>query len=342
MNQFPELDRGYLRRVLLFMFRSGKSAAAAHREIVDVYGQDALSYRTTTNHFERFRSGDFSFTDRPRSGRPSELDLDALRTEVETNPYHTSRSLAEALHVSHTTTLRGLESIGKVSKLGRWVPHELSDSQKNVRVTACTSMISLFKHKRLLPTVITGDEKWVMYVNIVRKRQWVDKGEPADPVPKPDLHPKKLLLCCFWCQAGMEWWELLKPGNTITADKYCNQLRELKAHLLSTRGQQAKITFLHDNARPHTAKATKSELQGYGWLILAHPPYSPDIAPSDYHLFSHLQRHLDGRKFRDETEVRSELTSFFASQPPSFWEEGISNLPRRWQEVVDADGAYIH
>ena len=150
-----------------------------------------------------------------------------------------------------------------------------------------------------------------------------------------------LLLCCFWSQRGLEWWELLRPGNTINADKYSSQLRSLKAHLDFTRGGEATYAFLHDNARLHFSKTTRAVLGEFGWLILHHPPYSPDIAPSDYPLFSHLQRHLEGGKFKEEGVVKSELTSYFGSLPAEFWEEGIGCLPMRWQQVVDADGDYF-
>ncbi|XP_014790550.1 histone-lysine N-methyltransferase SETMAR-like [Octopus bimaculoides] len=64
------------------------------------------------------------------------------------------------------------------------------------------------------------------------------------------------------------------------------------------------VIFHHDNARPHTARLTKTLLEELGWEILPHPPYSPDLAPSDYHLFRGLQNHLDGLRLatREETE----------------------------------------
>jgi histone-lysine N-methyltransferase SETMAR len=54
----------------------------------------------------------------------------------------------------------------------------------------------------------------------------------------------------------------------------------------------AGIVFLHDNARPHTARWTASLLQEFGWEVFNHPPYSPDLAPSDFHLFLHLKKFL--------------------------------------------------
>ncbi|KAG5344031.1 SETMR methyltransferase, partial [Acromyrmex charruanus] len=51
----------------------------------------------------------------------------------------------------------------------------------------------------------------------------------------------------------------------------------------------------HDNTRPHTSLITRQKLRKLGWEVLMHPPYSPDIAPSDYHLFRSLQTSLNGK-----------------------------------------------
>jgi hypothetical protein len=42
---------------------------------------------------------------------------------------------------------------------------------------------------------------------------------------------------------------------------------------------------LHDNSHPHTANLMTVMLVSMGWVIMNHPPHSPDLAPSDFHLF---------------------------------------------------------
>jgi len=63
------------------------------------------------------------------------------------------------------------------------------------------------------------------------------------------------------------------------------------------------ILFLHDNAPAHQALATQKKLTYLGFQCLDHPPYSPDLAPLDYHLFPRLKKQLKGRHFSSDAEV---------------------------------------
>jgi len=63
------------------------------------------------------------------------------------------------------------------------------------------------------------------------------------------------------------------------------------------------VLFLHDNAPAHRALATQKKLAYLGFQCLDHPPYSPDLAPSDYHLFHGLKKQLKGRHFSSDAEV---------------------------------------
>jgi len=57
--------------------------------------------------------------------------------------------------------------------------------------------------------------------------------------------------------------------------------------------------------------------------ILDHPPYSPDLAASDFHLFLHLKKHLAGKKFDDDDEVQEEVMTWFKGLAADFCDSGI-------------------
>jgi hypothetical protein len=68
-----------------------------------------------------------------------------------------------------------------------------------------------------------------------------------------------------------------------------------------------------------------------GLEILPHPPYSPDLAPSDYHRFRSLSNNLRGVSFNNDAEHQNWLDDFFTAKPANFFKRGIENLPERWE-----------
>jgi len=55
-------------------------------------------------------------------------------------------------------------------------------------------LMTSYRHYQWLHNLITSDEKWVLYINHMRKRQWLGVGQTGLPMPKNDLHPKKIML----------------------------------------------------------------------------------------------------------------------------------------------------
>jgi len=69
----------------------------------------------------------------------------------------------------------------------------------------------------------------------------------------------------------------------------------------------ACVFILRDNARPHASGAVSEILEKYGWQVLPHPPYSPDMSPPDFDLFPKLKKPLRGKRFRNNEEVSNEV-----------------------------------
>ncbi|GFO28920.1 histone-lysine N-methyltransferase SETMAR [Plakobranchus ocellatus] len=102
---------------------------------------------------------------------------------------------------------------------------------------------------------------------------------------------------------------------TPFASRYCSTLDRLKEAIRRKRSGlwRRGVVFQHDNATPHSANLTQQWLQRYGWEILPHPAHSPDLAPSDFHLFGPLKRHLRGIAFETEDDLISELRNWVIS-----------------------------
>ena len=72
-----------------------------------------------------------------------------------------------------------------------------------------------------------------------------------------------------------------------------------------------------------------------------HPPYSPNIAPSDYHLFRSVKNSFNGVKLASKEACENHLVQFFARKSQKFYSDGIMILPEKWQKVIDQNGTYI-
>ncbi|KAG5325771.1 MOS1T transposase, partial [Pseudoatta argentina] len=206
-------NKVYLRGILLHYFIQKKSAAEAHRILVQTYGDNALSDTTCRDWFRRFKNNDFQLEDKERSGAPKKFKDKELEQLLDEDPSQTLRNDPEA---------RTLENRGV----------------------------------------------------------------------SPAMHPHR-------------------PQNQTTL-------------------------------RPHVAKPVKTYLETLKWEVLPHALYSPDISPSDFHLFRSMAQGLADRRFYSYEEAQKWIGSWIASKDMSFFRRGIHVLPERWEKVVESDGKYFH
>jgi histone-lysine N-methyltransferase SETMAR len=80
-------------------------------------------------------------------------------------------------------------------------------------------------------------------------------------------------------------------------------------------------------------------MQGLGWGVLAHPPYSPDLAPYDY-LFACVKGRLWGKQLKLEDDNTAVTASLCYLTKDEYRAAG-DHLPHRWEKCVDSAGYYI-
>ena len=306
-----EISKEHICLCLLYEYMLGHSASAATRNICRAFGPGSIGKTTATDRFNRFRNGNFSLQDEARPGRPTTIDLDELRSLLETDPTLTTTAVATTLGCNQSTVHYHLRKLEYVSKQSRWSPHDPTPSQLKKRVAYCEKLLKLHRNQWWLDNLITGDEKWVLYTNTVRKKQWVCRGQATRPTPKAELHPKKRMFCVWWGVKGVIYWELLPEKNRVTGTVYRAQISRLKEQVDIVGPRGPKVYFQHDNARPHASETVRQKLDSLGWTVIPHPPFSPDLAPSDYHIFHSLSNHLRGKNYRDEEELKSFSSVFW-------------------------------
>jgi len=145
-----------------------------------------------------------------------------------------------------------------------------------------------------LSRLLTMNETWLYHYDPETKQQSVEWRHIGSPRPKKFRVQKsagKVLTSIFWDQDGIVLIDNLPKGQTINTEYYSSLPVQLKDILKGKRREKITkgVLFLHDNAPAHRALATQKKLAYLGFHCLDHPPYSPDLAPSDYYLFPGLK-----------------------------------------------------
>jgi len=100
--------------------------------------------------------------------------------------------------------------------------------------------------------------------------------------------------------------------------------------------------FLHNNAPAHQALAAQKKLAYMGFQCLDHPPYSPDLAPSDYHLLPGLKKQLKGRDFSSDVEVTAATEIWLDRQISECFLSGLQKLEQRAKKCIELRGSMLN
>ena len=151
------------------------------------------------------------------------------------------------------------------------------------------------------------------------------------------------MITVFWDTDGVILVDVMARGETINSDAYIKTLQKLKQRYRRVRPNRnpGSILIQHDNARPHTSLLTQEAIAKFGWNVLPHHSYSPDLAPSDFHLFGPLEDALRGTWFEDNERVIRAVRTWLREQETSWYREVMRALVSRWRKAVDVDGEYV-
>ena len=125
----------HIRHILLYEWQSGRSKAMAARNICQAIGPNATTKKTAGDWFRRFDQGDFSLEEKPKSGRPTEIDFATLKQLIEEDPTLTTYNVASEIRCSQKSVSYHFSKLGLVSKLGDQEPHRLDARQKKIVLT---------------------------------------------------------------------------------------------------------------------------------------------------------------------------------------------------------------
>lgn len=340
--------------MIRFFWAKNLKPIEIYRQVCEVYGNNVMNESSVRKWCIQFKNGRTNVHDEEKSGRPS-IVTDELVAKVDEKVRENRRFTITELslcfpQVSRTLLFEIVTQRLRYHKFcARWVPKILTDHHKGQRMGAALSFLEAYDRHgdSLLDCIVTGDETWVKHVNCETKLQSMQWGHTSSP-KKPrkclqTLSARKIMATVFWDRQGVLLIDFLERGATINSERYCETLRNLRREIQNKRRGKlsARIFFLHDNARPHTANRTQELLDSFKWQVFPHPPYSPDLAPSDFHLFPRMKTWLATQSFDDDEELRVRVTKWLRSQAADFYDEGISKLVHRYDKCLNLFGDYV-
>ena len=165
------------------------------------------------------------------------------------------------------------------------------------------------------------DETWIHHFALESNQQSAElraAGEIRPKQPKMKTSAGKVLASVFWDAPGNLFIDYFEKGRTLIL--YCiNGAFEGRNHQKKRpQIKKKKVLFHQDNTPCHKLIAMMAKLHELLFKLLLHPPYSPDLAPSNYWLFSDFKRMLQGKRFVSNKEAISETVVYFEAKDKSF------------------------
>jgi [histone H3]-lysine36 N-dimethyltransferase SETMAR len=340
------------RSVIKFLVKEGKGPKEIHDRLMVVYKDTCPSYTTIKFWSAQFKQGRESIQDDERSGRPATAvnkeNCQKIESMVMANRRLKANEIAKELSISKTSVLEILHDCLGMSKVcARWVPRMLSPMQKQDRMQICQSLLDQYNANpgEFVSRIVTGDETWVHHWDPESKQesmQWKHKTSPSPVKFRTQPSAGKIMATIFWDSEGPLLVDYMPHKTTITGGYYANLLLKLREAINNERlGKLSKgVLILHDNAPVHKAHVAMAAFRDCGFEELPHPPYSPDLAPSDYYLFQHLKSHLRGTRFESDSDLKQAVSLWLEAQPDSFYKRGIEMLKDRWTKCIRVFGSY--
>lgn len=348
-----KMEKKEFRVLIKYCFLKGKNTVEAKAWLDKEFPGSAPGKSTIIDWYAKFKRGEMSTEDGERSGRPKEAVTDENIKKIHKIILNDRKmklsEIADIVKISKERVHHIIrEYLGMRKLCAKWVPRELTIDQKQQRVDDSEQCLEMFKRNKaeFFRRYVTMDETWLHHYTPESNRQsseWTASDEPNPKRGKTQQSAGKVMASVFWDAHGIIFIDYLQKGQTINSDYYIALLERLKAEIAKKRPhlKKKKVLFHQDNAPCHKSGKTMAKIYELGYELLPHPPYSPDLAPSDYFLFADLKRMLAGKKFKTDDEVIAETEAYFEDKPKEYYRSGIENLENCYNRCIALEGNYV-
>lgn len=332
---------------------ANKTPTEAFKFLKSAYGDQCLSRTQVFAWFKEFRlgrtetkrlSGSF-----PKPTLRTSENIDLIKNLLQEDRRKTVSELSSESGLSTFTVHKILRDNLGYSKLSaRWIPRILSDEHKVQRLIFARDFVrqEFRLGKAFTERIVTMDETWVRYYVPEMKSQsseWLPRGSRPPLKAKTVNSEKKLMLIVFFDARGLIYQHWVPRGQTINSSYYVEVIRRFLRHLGIKRPDYKTCDwFFHqDNARPHVSRETMDFFKKRKVPLLGHPPYSPDLAPCDFHLFPELKKKLAGTHFLSDFELQQVCQGYLIQMSKNGYFSIFENWLKRCKLCIEREGDYV-
>jgi hypothetical protein len=194
-----------------------------------------------------------------------------------------------------------------------------------------------------LREIIKGDESWI-YLNMTPNSIWIGAEEIPPTRPRTTITSTKAMLTVFWGIRGVRLINWLTHGASLNGAYFDENILQPMASELRA-GEKKKHCpwpLLHmDHARLHTSKRNLARMEELRLKRVAQPPFSLDIASSDFFLFGWLKDELCSPPVNEINGLCEIVEEILSILTPDTIAPVLANWIERLKQVIDANGDSI-
>ena len=309
------------------------------------FGASCMNRAWVFEWHKRFKEGRESVRDDERCGRSKEVNTPELIGQIKNfmdKDRHVSiETISAQSDVSVGTVHTIIRAELKMQKIcAKFVPRVLREDQKERLCHDSREMDELINsNPALLDALVTCDESWIYCYDPETKgqsSQWKHAGSPRPKKAKQSKSTDKLLMIPFFDSTGMIYM------HWVNKEYYVEVLREFRKRFRRKRPalfKSGRWHFHQDNTPVHNSILVIDYLTGI--KTVAHPPYSPDLAPCDFCLFPKLKEKLRGCRYVMIEEMKEAVTKVIDTLTQEDFHRAFQKLSEQYNKCIAAGVDYF-
>ena len=264
---------------------------------------------------------------------------------IEEDSSYSVQVIEELSGIHSSSVLKILhEQPGLCKICAHWVPHLLTDEQKQSRVRLASQVIEKYDKcdPHRLEEIVTGDETWIYPFqpdSKAKNKVWVSSEGDRPVIMRLRKTSNCMLYATFFDSKGPVLQIPVPKGSSVTGKFYRESILTQLVDFYQKRRPRTGVRGIKLPA--HKSATVQEYLKESGFDVLDHPPYSPDLSPCDFWLFPRLKEMLAGHRFESPCGIGSAVYQCLQHIPKEDYRAAFRQWVDRCKMCAEADRAYF-